>query len=594
MSETIDTHEVKDPLPEPTGDGREAQNGTSDDQQESTATSDAPADPYAQIVATLDTWLAPIAGESPVGADARYETTYEELRNEVKKLDSPRAEQVDWKLVASSGQTLLKDKSKDVLIAAHLAVALFHTQGVEGLIRGTVGLIEIIDRYWDNLFPPKKRMRGRVGALQWYLDRAAVIVPTIETTAANRPHVETLKQVANKLREVAATRFEDNAPALSPLCEAVDRLLVAIPKEKPKPPPKAATPAPQPAGGQPASAAAQQARPQPIAEAQTASQSTTPSTPAATAAVEPPSAPDSPEDLQVYLRRISDGLLKVARARQKAQPTEPSAYRLNRVALWLTIDKPPAVGGNGRTMVVPLKKEVRVVLDNLASNASWAELLEEAEAAIPTNRLNLDLQRFSARALRGLGEPYAAVRRVLIAELRALLDRLPTLLKLPASDGSPLADDQSATWLEEEVLVQETGPSRAAAGDDTLIPEETLSRARGMVNDGKAAEAVAALQPLVSGAPDARASFRVRLVQADLCRRAGSMQVARALYESLETELTSRQLEAWEPRLAVECLLGYLACVRAVPDDERDKGMERTLCVRLARLEPSLAIELGV
>lgn len=553
--------------------------------------SEAPPDPYAEIVSSVESWLAPFGGSSPSGEDARFETSYEQLRAEVNKLTSPRAEPVAWKLVSEYGQAILTEKSKDLLIAAHVAVALFYTEGIEGFLRGAAGLVEVIDRYWDNLFPPKKRIRGRVSALEWFLERAAVVVSSIEAKPANRPHVESLKRIVEKLREVAAARFADKAPAVSPVMEAIERLLIDIPVEKPKP---AAPAAPQRQAGE-AVAPAEPPQTAPAAPA-SAPATPTPATPEPALPVAPEGA-ESAEETQKYLRRVVDGLLKLGRGRRQAQPTDPAGYRLSRVAMWLTIDKPPPVGANGRTMVPPLKKELRILLDNLANNASWAELLEESEAAMLTNRLHLDLQRSSARALRGLGEPYAPVRRVVIAEVRALLGRLTMLPKLQASDGSPLADDQTVTWLEEEVLTGGSGSGNQGHGpavDDTLIPAELLAHARQLVSDGKGANAVAALQPLVTGSSDARASFRVRLVQADLCRRAGSIEVAKAMYQSLESELTSRQLEAWEPSLAVECLLGYLGCVRATPDDRRDKEVERTLCIRLARLKPSLAIELGI
>lgn len=548
----------------------------------SATAAEASPDPYAEMVSSLEAWLLPIAGSSPSGADARHETSYEELRNEVNKLTSPRVEPVAWKLVAEHGQAILTAKSKDFLVAAQVAVALFYTDGLEGFVRGTAGMVEVMDRYWDTLFPPKKRMRGRVSALEWFLDRAEVILPSIEANAANRRHVENLKYVATRLREVAGARFAELTPAMSPLTEAIERLLINFPADKPRltPPPAPERPAPPVVAH-----AAPAARPEPVATAPSVAGG-------ASQAV-----PDTPEDTQRYLRRVGDGLLKLARVRRQAQPTDPAGYRLSRVAMWLTIDKLPPVGANGRTMVPPLKKELRVLLDNLVNSASWGELLEESEAAMSTNRLHLDLQRNSTRALRSLGEPYALVRRVVMAELRALLERLTTLPKLLASDGSPLADDQTMTWIEEEVLAG--GPELGSqihrpVAEDTLIPEEILKRVRQMVGDGKGAEAVATLQPLVTGSSDARASFRVRLAQADLCRRAGSVDVAVALYQSLDAELTSRDLEAWEPSLAIECLVGYLGCVRTTPDEKRDKEAEKALSIRIARLQPAIALEMGV
>ena len=89
-----------------------------------------------EILASAEELLAPISDDAPGGQNAKYDADYEELKAEVQKLDSPRAEQVEWKRVRQISEDLLKNRSKDFVIACHYAYALYENQGFEGLSLG--------------------------------------------------------------------------------------------------------------------------------------------------------------------------------------------------------------------------------------------------------------------------------------------------------------------------------------------------------------------------------------------------------------------------------------------------------------------------
>ena len=108
----------------------------------------------------------PIQPDQPAGSDVRYEPEYEKLQAEIDKLSLPSASAgIDWKKVSDLATSILAHKSKDLLVASYLAVSQVHMRHIEGLADGLVVIHDLITTYWDGLFPPKKRMRGRVGAL---------------------------------------------------------------------------------------------------------------------------------------------------------------------------------------------------------------------------------------------------------------------------------------------------------------------------------------------------------------------------------------------------------------------------------------------
>ena len=67
----------------------------------------------------------PIPGESPAGFDAKFEPEYEAVLAEISKLGSAtQAEPLSWSKVEEQAESILAGKSKDILMAAYLGVAL--------------------------------------------------------------------------------------------------------------------------------------------------------------------------------------------------------------------------------------------------------------------------------------------------------------------------------------------------------------------------------------------------------------------------------------------------------------------------------------
>lgn len=232
----------------------------------------------------------------------------------------------------------------------------------------------------------------------------------------------------------------------------------------------------------------------------------------------------------------------------------------------------------------------------METHARWPELLEEAESALGLHRFALDLQRYSAVALAGLGPSHAPAREAMRLELAALLKRLPGLGGLLASDGTPLAGERTRQWLEEEVLERATPPAPAPRAD--ALPEKDLetfpAEVRELIASGKLSEAITRMQQQVATAGTHRDRFKARLVLARLCVISGQQLLAQALYETLVTESAARGLDDWEPALSAECLEGILLATRIVQKNTGNPSPEYWANFRrLALLDPSASLRLG-
>ena len=343
--------------------------------------------------------------------------------------------------------------------------------------------------------------------------------------------------------------------------DALERLRLQLPPEAPKPSP----PGPQPTSSSPPGSGTTPA-PRPI-------------TPAPSPAPPAPALPAAGGDATGWLREVGAALCQAAGDVRRASPADPVGYRVLRTGLWLHLTQAPPRGPDGRCPFPGLPADLRAQLQALATNAKWVELLEEAESALLQHRFQLDLHRFSAAALAGLG--HTTARAALVAELGAWLRRVPEAVGLSASDGSPVADAQTRAWLDLEVPAGGTAPASGAGTDPTA---EAVGEAKSLFASGKGAEALALLQGRVQTADSGRARFRLRLELAKLCAP-NQPAVARALYAALARECTAHDLDAWEPAITAECLEGLLSSRPGGAWSEEDAGYFQRLC----RISPSAA-----
>jgi type VI secretion system protein VasJ len=520
-------------------------------------------------------WLAPIKGASPAGVPSKLEVAYQAVANEVSKLDIPAGGEVDWKRVAAGAGELLETRTKDLTLAAYLARALQAIEGFEGLGTGLALYGGLLETYWENAFPELKRIRGRANATQWLVEKMERALEGVSVKAGDLTALQAAEAAAQKLAEIVRARFADAAPAMNPLVEALQRARATAEQAQP---PSAPTPQPAPPSGggsvEPHADPAPMPTPGPGLDL--------PSVRSA-----PPPGVDGATD---YLRDTGAAIAGVGAALRRADPTDATAYRILRTGLWLHLSFPPGATG-GKTSIPPPPENVRASLGLMLQNQRWAALLEEAESALQQNRFWLDLHRMTAQALAALGGANARAAEAVAAELRGLLARMPALPSLTFADGTPLADAQTKTWLQESVAPKATAARAGDAGGDDL-PAEPVAEAKKLLAGGQIAEGLAALQELVMSRPGGRTRFRARLLLAQAAASAGLQPVALATFVELDRESLAHRLDAWEPTLAAECLKGLVAASRALAQDPRGTSPElASQYQRLCRLDPAAAHE---
>lgn len=514
----------------------------------------------------------PIPGAAPAGENARYDDEHQAIRNEVEKLGNPTAGEVDWALVRDAGRTMLTTRSKDFQIASYFAVGAYTTEGLPGLVSGIAALSTLVQRYWEDGFPPPKRIRARVNAIDWFVDRVAARVESHPPAGVTREQLSLLSAAAQELERVVLDRFGDEPPNIYGLRETVQQFERATASQSP-----AAAPAP------PEASSAQ------TATAPTAAPSASPVELAA-----PKAELADPAEVRRFLQQVGDSLYKASRQLFNASKEDPLAYRLCRQGLYLSfVQAPPTTDGH-LTMVPAPGPDREHALNTMAGAQNWAALLEEAESSLLRTRLWLDVHRYVAMALGGLG--HEAAREAVEAETAALVRRLPDLPNLMFNDGQPFASTPTREWL--ATLSPSGGrPATADALEDGEPGafEASLEEAHALAVAGSLGEAVQKLTTVVeSEAGSGRQRFLARLAMADACSAGGAPALAEGILAGLCRDIERLGLQEWEPKLAERCYRSRYEALAARAGDSatsRDELIEtyRQLC----GVAPAAALELG-
>jgi len=535
----------------------------------------------------------PVPGAAPVGADAKYDPAYEAVEAEIAKLQSVSDDRPDWAVVADHSRAILADKSKDLKIATFLCCALYETEGLCGLQAGLTILTDLIETYWDDLFPPLKRVRARANALGWIANYLADPLAAHKASEADDEAAVAAYALIRQLDGAAADKLGDQAPLLGEVRRALEQLAQAAEARQKDQAAKAEAAAKQAgAAGQEGSDETKAAATAPPAAAPPPPPKAAPA-PKPAPAAPPAGVPADDKEAKQRLRDLSTSMRDMARYRREINPGDPVAYQLARLAAWAQVHRLPP-HQDGRTDLPPLEEERRTLVEQ-AAGSDPAQAIKAAEAAIADSLFWLTPHRLCAGALEALG--HAAAAAAIRESLASLLRRLPGLERLSFQDGTPFADPLTLSWIEEDVLAgpAASGGARSADAPDPWI--QAGKEAQKLAGSGKLDEAGACLAQGRSSAQGRREQFAWELEQARLCLIAGKPFLAAPALEALDGEAERMGLADWEPALAVKLAESLLTCyadkgLKSKLNEAQQQRLERQRAL-LARLDLALALKLG-
>ena len=505
----------------------------------------------------------PIRPDQPAGDDVRYDPQYEELQAEVDKFSSPSASgAVDWDKVVKLSSDILSQKSKDLLVASYLAIALIQTKKFEGVEIGCRIYRDLVEVHWDALFPTKARMRGRVAAIEWWAEKAESVLEQLPKGPFAEERINALNENLQKVDQLLSEYLEE-APSIRPLLDFVGSLEATAPPPEPKPALSAARP---PEG----------------------SLGTLGAEPSAPLAEEGPVEITSPETAQTVLEKALGEIARVADYCREESLSNPMAYRLARVAVWSAVETlPPSEGG--RTNIPPPYNGDS--LRGLLGGGQNEALLRAAEQNLVEYIFWLDLNFWTTEALVQMGEGHEAAAEAVRGETAILLRRLPGLEDLKFSDGTPFAADDTREWLK-GLSAGAGGAAEGSAGAAADPAAKGVRQARELIAAGRTAEAVRKMQQGLRSGGSRKEAFQWRVALCRLLVETPEARHALPHIEEILKEIDLFRLEEYDPELALKGLKvawdGYRANAGIVPE-ERVAEIQG----RIARVDVSAAMSLG-
>ncbi len=508
----------------------------------------------------------PIRPEQPAGDDVRYDPMYEELQAEVDKPPSA-AGGTDWEKVAKISAEILSTKSKDLLVASYLAIALIQTKKFEGVEIGCGIYRDLIEGHWDALFPAKARMRGRIAAIQWWAEKAEGVLEHLPKGPYAEARINALNGNLREVDRLLAEYLED-APSIRPLLDFAGSL-------------EAITPPPEPKAPEPKPVSAPSRPP----EGSTGTPGAEPSVPRAE---EGPVEVTSPETAQSVLGKALGDLARVADYYREESLSNAAAFRLARVAAWSAVESLPPSEDGRTNLPAPYAADT---LRGLLEAGQDEALARAAEQNLIENVVWLDLNFWSSEALDRMGEGYESAAEAIRQETAHLLRRLPGLEELKFDDGTPFAADETRAWLKglSAGAGGAGGGSGAAAADPSA---KGVRQARELVAEGRVAEAARRVQQGLRGGASRKDAFHWRIALCALLVETSEARHALPHIEEILKEIDHFRLEEFDPELALKGLKAAWAAFRA---NEGLVPEERLVEIqgRIARVDVSAAMSLG-
>lgn len=497
-----------------------------------------------------ESWLLPLPGTTPVGADPGYDDDFQQMREEVNKLSG-----ADTGLICQLAEKVLTTSAKDIRVATYYCWARLHRDGERGLAEGLELLAGLLARFGMELHP--QRDRSRKAALEW-LAASRMLDSLLLFPEVVREDAQQTVGALLLINAALSSTPKETQPQLNGLFNALESRLVK-------------------AGGVDAVV------PQTVSDSNR--------TPAQ-------SYVDAPQ-----LSRITSGQDLLAQARTLASylREQPdgwlAAHRLMKSLRHDTLHAIPAPDAAGRTRIEPPRADQRALLKRLYLKQSWSEILEQADSCFSrgANHLWLDLQWYIHQALLKSGRTTLA--EMIAADLKGLLSRLSGLETLAFNDGTPFADEVTLNWIQQLMSDSAGGwdadasANMPAGNNDDILQLESEAL---MLADSSGTEAALAWLQNRPGMTTSRQQWLLRLVMARVAEQYGKSELATHLLDELGTQATALPLSQWEPALLFEVRARHLKLLRiragrSEADKQRLGPVMEQLLATLIAIDPARA-----
>jgi len=482
----------------------------------------------------------PINEQNPVGEDVKYDEDFEKVESEISKLTSPSvSNEVDWDLVVKLCESILQNKSKNLLVSVYLSYALFKKRSIDGLCDGIKVLADMLQNYWESLYPPVRRMKGRINAIEWMLDKLSKELESVDSFEIDSDRkgdfLKDLKRIDDFLNE-----HLDDAPLFYNLIKLVDMKLVSK------------------------SIKFQEEIKETVVEVEEKEQQKDQES-------TPQKSHMSSGDVEKDFNTMVSSLNILTGEMIEAKDYRSELFVINRAFAWLDIDELPSSEKN-ITMLPPPDTQEIDILKKLYDEKSYEALLWAAESRIITYLFWLDLHYYVYEALKNLG--YIQAAQSVLEQTLYFTTKLPKLQNLSFSDSMPFANKMTKQWLNSQNKPKETKEVlQTSKIQDIECNQKGIDKLCELINQSLPVED--------------KVLYNIEMCR---CLADGANKTLIVTYvKELLDRIKKYKTNEWSPKIALDAYLISVRCLEKV--DEEDELLKE-LYNKIALLKPSLVDEI--
>ncbi len=508
-----------------------------------------------------------IDGKNPFGENINYDSDFENLKNEISKLGN-----LNYALIEKNALTILEKKSKDLRVFSFLSFIYLRNEVWEKYADVFESIVYLSECNFDKLYPD--RQRAKELSIKWLSEERYIsLASSIRPSGNDYQHIVRLTKALLRLKLILETKIPNTA------CYLSDLFRIAQEWER--------------------TSVVKNAINQEIPVSSGCSDNST-----QFALI---SQPDSVNEVQFETASQARGAIRnAAFALIREEPQKPTGYRVMRCTKWDLLDRAP-YSESGKTKLSGPSVQQREMFLNLIDQKNWKTLFERAETTFVSgaNHFWLDLQRFSITSCKELGADYDFLRLCLVHELYGLLKRVPELVSLSFSDGTPFCDDKTNKWIQTEILGAFTINNNKS---DTLTDcklknvdgySKELQEIESLADSENFESAIDLIQEKLNSSTCQRENFKFNLLLGTVFIKAKQPLLAISTFEMLEHSIDEYKIYKWEPELSVEIwtmlLQSYQLYIMMKPHCNQSGIQEKQNCVlqKICNIDPKKALMLS-
>ncbi|MGH8386675.1 MAG: type VI secretion system protein TssA [Pseudomonas sp.] len=449
---------------------------------------------------TVQLLLTPIEPEQPAGHFDVEDETYQAIDQEMVKLGGLRESAIDWPYIDEASREYLATQCKHWRILGHLQVVWLRTRQWARWADALSLLAGMVELYWDSAYPKP----GPTG----YLNKRKQVQRLLEDLTQVLPSLD---------RSSYAPAYQAAAElALASLQQCVERARLD----------------PVPLGALQRQLGKYS---EPVVAAEPTRAVTSIGALDSTFFASPKPQPEGNE------REQRRAVLSMAEQINLQDPYDPTGYQLRRFGLWSHLRTAPPITRDRRTELTAVPKDiVDGYQDALNQNVLDPNLLLRLEKSVCASPYWLRGSYLAANVASRLAmeEVAAAIRQT----CERFVCRLPALLELCFSDGTPFVDAQIQAWISGADKTQPTG---SPVQEYASLRDELTTQ----LNTEGVEVVLLRLQELHAAHDAPRQRSYATVIAADLLASRGLVWLADDLYANVARLMRDTSAQGWEPEL---------------------------------------------